>query len=191
MTVLDLPGLAAWITEHHRKDLLRVETLDRYRSTSDGDELDRYVRGEPEPDRAAKAAWLDRIRLDTAEGRAWRRLRIVRPPLTDYVRYSCDWGYTDNGAAGEQVRVLDLSVAPSGVDVLARIGDFYLLEGEHVAAMTYDGAGTFSHADVLDAPVTTVHQAAAAAGWQLAEPFTDWWSRHPEHHRSTTARLQR
>ena len=191
MTVLDLPGLAAWITEHHQTDLLRVETLDRYRSASDGDELDRYRRGEPEPDRGAKVAWLERIRLDTAEGRTWRRLRIVRPPLTDYVRYSCEWGYTDNSAAGEQVRVLDLSAAPPGADVLARIGDFYLIEGEHVAAMTYDGAGAFSHADVLEAPITTVHQAAAAAGWQLAEPFTDWWSGHPEHHRSMSAKLQR
>jgi hypothetical protein len=190
VTVLDLSGLAAWITEHHRRDLLRAETLDRYRAASDGDELDRYLRGEPEPDRAAKAAWLDRIRLDTADGRAWRRLRIVRTPLTDYVRYSCEWGYTDNSAAGEEVPVLDLSSAPPGADVLARIGDFYLLERKHVAAMTYDGAGTFSHADVLDAPVPTVHQAAAAAGWQLAEPFTDWWSRHPEH-RSVSVKMQR
>ena len=57
--------------------------------------------------------------------------------------------------------------------------------------MTYDGAGAFSHADVLGAPVTTVHQAAAAAGWQLAEPLTDWWTGHPEHHRSVSAKLQR
>ena len=87
--MLDLAELAAFLSEHHRTDLIRVETLSRYRSASDGTELDRFLDGEAEPDRAGKTAWLDRIRADTASGRRWRRLRVVEPPLSDYVRYSC------------------------------------------------------------------------------------------------------
>lgn len=157
-------------------------------SVSDGDELDRYLRGEPDPDRAAKAGWLDRIRTDTAAGRAWRRLRVVTPPLTDYVRYSCEWGYTDNTRAGEQVRVLDLSEAPVGADVLVGIGDFYLLDDTHVADMRYDSSGAFVRAGLVRAPLTDVYRVAGHAAWTLAEPFDAWWRRHPEHHRTAVVR---
>jgi hypothetical protein len=182
--VLDLPGLAAFIADHHRHDLVRVESLGWYVSTSDGAELDRYLAGEREPDRASKAAWLDRIRSDTAAGRAWRRLRIVEHPPTDYVRYSCEWGYTDNSAAGEQVRMLDLTDAQVGAGVLVDLGDFYLLDDVHVVAMRYDDSGAFTGAEPIKGPFSDVYRAAARAGWAVAEPFGRWWPRHPEYHRS-------
>jgi hypothetical protein len=182
--VLDLAGLAAFIAEHHHRDLIRVETLNRYVSASDGAELDRYLNGEPDPDRAAKAVWLNRIRADTAAGRVWRRLRVVEPPLNDYVRYSCEWGYTDNSAAGEQVRVLDLSDAPVGAGVLLDVGDFYLLDDAHVAVMRYDPAGAFTGAELVGNPFAEVYRAAVRVVWPIAEPFDRWWPRHPEYHRS-------
>lgn len=186
--MLDLPGLAAFITEHHHHDLVRVETLDRYVSASDGSELDRFLRGEPEPDRAAKAGWLTRIRTDADAGRIWRRIRLVEPPLTDYVRYACEWGYTDNTDAGEQVRVLDLSDAPVGARVLVGIGDFYVLDDTRIVAMRYDEAGVFTGADPVDGPYAEVYRAAVRAAWSNAEPFDRWWARHPEHHRSAAVR---
>lgn len=186
--MLDLAGLAGFIAEHHRRDLIRVETLGRYVSASDGVEFDRYLAGEPERDRAAKAAWLDRIRSDTAERRAWRRIRLVPTPVTDYVRYSCEWGYTDNTAAGEQVRVLDVTAAPAGADVLAAVGDFYLVDGAHVAAMRYDAAGAFVRAEVIDDPIADIYRIAARTAWTISEPFEQWWPRHPEHHRVVVAR---
>jgi hypothetical protein len=143
-----------------------------------------HLNGEPEPDRAAKAGWLDRIRADTAAGRTWRRLRVVEPPLTDYVRYSCEWGYTDNTAAGEQVRVIDLSEAPTGAEVLVRLGDFYLLDDVQVAVMCYGPSGAFAGAEVVGEPLAGIYRAAARAAWAIAEPFDQWWPRHPEHHRS-------
>jgi hypothetical protein len=184
---LDLSGLAAYLAEHHHHDLLRVETFDHYTAASDGTEFARYRAGEPEPDRASKAAWLDRLRADTASGRPWRRLRVITPPLTDYVRYSCEWGYTDNTAAGEQVRVLDLAAAPPGSDVLLRLGDFYLLDHAHAAAMRYDPAGRFLSADPVPDPLTGIYRSAASAGWGLGEPFERWWGRHPEHRRTPAA----
>ena len=29
-----------------------------------------------------------------------------------------------------------------------------------------------------------LHRVAADATWRAAEPFTSWWDRHPQHHRS-------
>ena len=186
--MLDLAALAAFITEHHCRDLIRVETRDRYVSASDGSELERFLRGEPAPDRVAKASWLNRIRVDTDAGRVWRRLRVVDPPLTDYVRYSCEWGYTDNTAAGEEVRVLDLSDAPVGARALVGVGDFYLLDDTRVVAMRYDQAGVFTGAEPVGDPYAEIYRAAVRAAWPNAEPFDRWWARHPEHHRSAAVR---
>lgn len=188
MTGGGLAGLAAFIAEHHHRDLVRVETLDRYVSASDGAELDRFLKGESEPDRAAKASWLTRIRADTAAGRIWRRIRVVEPPLTDYVRYACEWGYTDNSDAGEQVRVLDMSAAPVGARVLVGIGDCYVLDDTHVVAMRYDRAGVFTGADPVGDPYAEVYRTAVRAAWSNAELFERWWARHPEHHRSAALR---
>ncbi len=43
---------------------------------------------------------------------------MLRTPLSDYLRYECEWGYTYNVTAGEDVRILDLATAPPGTDVL-------------------------------------------------------------------------
>lgn len=181
---MDLPGLATFIADHRRHDLVRVETLGWYVSASDGTELDRFLAGEPEPDRRSKAAWLERIRTDTRAGRAWRRIRIVEHPPTAYVRYSCEWGYTDNSAAGEQVRMLDLADAQAGAGALVDLGDFYLIDDAHVVAMRYDPSGAFAGAEPIGDPFADVYRSAARAGWAAAEPFDRWWPRHPEYHRS-------
>jgi hypothetical protein len=182
--VLDLAELAGFLGEHHEHDLIRIETLGAYRSASDGAEFDRFRAGEAEPDRAAKAGWLDRIRSDTADGRVWRRLRVVGHPMTDYVRYSCEWGYTDNGAAGEVIRVLDLADAPPGAEAIVGIGDVYVLDDLLVVAMRYDATGRFLGAEALSDPLAEIHRTAARIAWAIGEPFDEWWRRHPEHHRS-------
>lgn len=132
------------------------------------------------PNAEAKQPWLDHLRADTAAGRRWRRVHALITPLTDYLRYECEWAYTFNVEAGEDVRVIDDASA-----ALFAVGDFFVLDGEHVIRSHYNPAGEFVGAEV-------VHEASAKAPyitisnliWRTAEPFTDWWERHPEHHRS-------
>ncbi len=50
--------------------------------------------------------------------------------------------------------------------------------------MHYDPDGQFRGAQLLDAEHIERHRIAADALWHNAEPFTAWWDRHPEHHRS-------
>jgi hypothetical protein len=113
---LDQPG--EFVASHHTRDLFRLKTLSllqrglrHYNAASDADDLRRYLRGEPAPTAEAKRPWLDRIRADVTSGRAWRRLHAVAEPLWDYVRYECEWGYVPNSAAGEQVRIAELTPA--------------------------------------------------------------------------------
>ncbi len=187
MTVLDLQVLGAYLTKRHTRDLFRLETLGHYAAASDDEDFSRYLRGEPAPTAAGKDAWLERLRTDTAAGRRWRRVHVVQSPLTDYLRYECEWGYTYNAAAGEDVRILDLSTSPAGSDVLGAVGDFFLVDDEHAVHMDYDEAGRFRGAVPVDPSMLATYQAMATAAWMLGGSFTVWWAEHPEHHRSSQA----
>ena len=172
-------------------DVLRVETLDAYDSESDHDYLDRFLTGAPKPDPAAKATWLALISAARDRGRPWRRLRVIRRPVADYVRYACEWGYTDNTDAGEDIRVLDEASWPDRVAQHCRFGDLYIVDGE-LLAMQYDAAGRFiaatpaSTGDISTGSVADV-VSRVTTSFSLAADFADWWGQHPELHRDLTA----
>jgi hypothetical protein len=179
--VLTLDQLGEFVARHHTQDLFRLETLSFYNAVSDSDDLGRYLRGEPAPTAEAKRPWLDRIRADVTSGRAWRRIHAVTQPLSNYVRYECEWGYVPNSAAGEQVRIAELTPA------LAQVGDFFVLDGRHVVRSRYDETGRFVHAEVMgDSASAAPFLAIAELLWNQATNFSTWWDAHPRYHRDTT-----
>ncbi|MGH3898932.1 MAG: DUF6879 family protein [Pseudonocardiaceae bacterium] len=178
---LTLDQLGEFVAKHHTGDLFRLETLPFYNAASDDDDFLRYLRGEPAPTAEAKQPWLDRIRADVAAGRAWRRVHAVTHPLPDYVRYECEWGYVPNTAAGEQVRIAELTPA------LAQVGDFFVLDGEHVVRSRYDSECRFVGAEVDDPGSAAPLVALAELLWSQATDFTTWWNAHPSYHRDTQA----
>lgn len=183
LTLLGINDLAEFVDQHHTRDLFRLETLDYYDVTSDGDDYHRYLRGEPAPTAAAKQPWLDRLQADVAAGRRWRRIHALTTPLTDYLSYECEWAYTDNVAAGEDVRIID-----DASDALLTIGDFFVLNHQHVIRSHYDKAGLFVGAEVVnEASAKAPYIAFADVIWDTAQPFTEWWHQHPEHHRNQAA----
>lgn len=186
LTLLDLDGLADFVGHHHTRDLFRLETLRYYDVASDGDDYRRYLRGEPTPTATAKQSWLDRLQADVAAGRAWRRVHALTTPLSDYLRYECEWTYTDNVAAGQDVRVV--RVIDNAGDALLSVGDFFVIDGEHVVCSHYDRAGLFVNAAVVtDSAAKVPYIALADVIWRTAQAFTDWWQQHPEYHRNHAA----
>lgn len=143
---LSLPELAAWIGEHHTRDLFRFEPMPFYASASDGDDFARFLAGETGPN-VDKSGWRNTLATARAEGRAWRRLRVIHAPMTDYERYSCAWGYPDNVAWGETVKVLPVN---HGDRTHERIGDFFVVDDEHVARSYYGDDGAFTHARIVE-----------------------------------------
>lgn len=181
LALLDLDGLAEFVETHHTRDLFRLETLTYYDVPSDGDDYHRYLQGETDPNAEAKQPWLDRLQADVAAGRRWRRVHALTTPLTDYLRYECEWGYVYNVAGGEDVRISE-----GASEALLGVGDFFVLDGEHVARSHYDQAGRFVGAEVIkEASAKGPYLAIADMLWRTAEPFTNWWEQHPEYHRST------
>lgn len=177
--VLTLDQLGEFVAKHHTRDLFRLETLSFYNAASDADDLRRYLEGEPTPTADAKRPWLDRIRADVTSGRAWRRIHAVTQPLSDYVRYECEWGYVPNSTAGEQVRIAELTPA------LAQVGDFFVLDGRYVVRSRYDETSRFVGAEVVGDLASAPFLAIAELLWNQAMNFSTWWDAHPRYHRDT------
>lgn len=184
MTLLDIPQLGTML-DTAREDLFRWETLPAYEVASDGSDFRRYLDGAPEPTWERKQPWLDTLRAWADEGRTRRRLRVIHDPITDYERYSCEWGYALNSQAGEKIRVLDLAETGVPAEAAAVSGDFWLIDGCDVAEMHYAPDGQFVGAQALDAEHSDLHRALAEAAWCQGQDFDVWWRRHPRHHRST------
>lgn len=182
MTIaLDIPGLVHELDQFDRH-LFRLETLPFYAVTDDGDDYLRYTRGHAEPDWSRKTPWLDRLRADRDAGRTRTRVRVLSAALTDYERYACSWGYALNVEAGEDIRVLRHGEHRIPDGLIER--DFWIVDDHEVVAMDYSSAGFFQGARVLPQAQLAEHLDARGAAWTAAEPFTSWWTRHPELHRN-------
>lgn len=183
LTLLDIDGLADFIGRRHTRDLFRLETLSYYDVASDGDDYHRYLQGEADPNAEAKQPWLDRLQADIAAGRRWRRVHALTTPLSDYLRYECEWAYTFNVVGGEDVRIID-----DASEAFLGVGDFFVIDGEHVIRSHYDQGGRFLGAEVVtEISAKAPCIAFAELIWRTAQPFTDWWKRHPEYHRAGRA----
>lgn len=185
--MLSLHELGELIDERHTFDLIRVQTLARYDVASDGDDFQRYLAGEAEPTASRKQPWLEHLQALVASGRAWRNVHVLSTPLSDYLRYACDWGYAHNVRAGQDVRIVELA-ANDLLSELVTIGDFWVIDRQAVVQMHYDVSGRFVGADLVpDEKDATLFRAVAGLLWHQAEPFTEWWARHPQFHRAVGA----
>lgn len=174
--MLNLDETVAFFDEHYAKSAFRLETLDSYNVESDGDDVARYLAGEPEPDPERKQPWLEELAAERAAGKRRYRVRVLSTPLSNYDRYACEWGYAPNTEAGEEVNILDVSETPRPPGLVDE--DFWLLDDEYVLRMVYDKDGRFVGVNLADdiEPYRTARDAALAA----SEDFVSWWARHPE-----------
>ncbi|MBS2545960.1 hypothetical protein KGQ19_03675 [Catenulispora sp. NL8] len=79
------------------------------------------------------------MRANVKAGKSMTRVRVMRQPLTDYQRYGFAWSVPGNIAAGEDIRVLDLTGKP--LPPLPTF-DFWLWDEEIVARLDYHMDGT-------------------------------------------------
>jgi hypothetical protein len=178
--MLTLPQLAEKISGF--RTAFRLETLDAYVSASDGVDVARYLRGEPEPDPERKGRWLAQLRAEREQGRLRQRVHVLASPVGPYIRYECEWGYLPNSVAGEDIRILDLAIRPRPAALEVVDHDFWLVDDAEAIRMHYDPGGRFTAAEVLAPSTLPRYQAARDATLAAAEPFGSWWRRHPEYH---------
>lgn len=182
MTVLlDEAGLDDY-TDRFDSEAFRQEVRDQYDVPSDGGDFARYLAGEAHPDPAIVGPWRGWVHDQCRRGRAVRRVRVLYRPASRYVSYECEWAYTRSIDAGEDIRILDLveQDPPAGL-----IGEeFWLLDRSRAVVLCYDHPGRFRHGQTAEGADASRWVACRDAVWAAAEPFTQWWVRHPQYHRA-------
>lgn len=175
---LDERGLDEY-TDRFEHEAFRHEALQGYAVASDGNAFVRWLAGQP-VDRAVGAPWAAWVRSQRERGVAVRRLRTLTEPPSDYLRFEAEVLYTANTAAGEEIRILDLTERPRPDGLV--LDEYWMLDGERVALMHYLPDGRFSHADTVEDVAARRIRLSRDAAWEAAEPFTTWWGRHVEYH---------
>lgn len=178
--IWNLAETARFFNDHFALTAFRLETLDTYTVESDGEDVARYLRGDPEPLPERKQPWLDQLAAESAAGKARSRVHVLTTPLSPYLRYECEWGYLPNARAGEHIRILDLSRTAAPEGLLAE--DFWILDDSYVIRMHYDEQGEFTGGELTDE--LDRYRRARDAALTASEEFTAWWARHPEEWRA-------
>jgi hypothetical protein len=118
----------------------RLETLASYNVPEEAESIRYWREGRPPPSWQKDREWLRMVADATAAGKTMQRVRVVRRPLSDYVRMEFEWGYPDNIAIGEDIRILELGTndVPGMVD-----HDYWLFDDATVVRMEYTDDGSF------------------------------------------------
>ena len=129
-----------------RRSAWRLEALPAYGTAESDPSFAAYLRAgqlTPLEERPPKQAWMAAVRAAVAAGKHLGRVHVLGRPLSPYLEYELAT-YTENVAAGEDVRIADRDEHP---ELAPLTRDFWLLDDETpapaVLLMDYDDAGRF------------------------------------------------
>jgi hypothetical protein len=150
----------------------RFETQPTYTMPNEQTSLARFLAGEPQPE-GHNASWHETVRSLVAAGKTIGRVRTVRHPLTDYQRYQLAWGIPGNIAAGEDIRILDLTDDDLGLPSQ----DFWLFDDRLVVDLNFRPDGTLINVDQRDNPDIDQYRQWRDIARAHAVPLDEWNAR--------------
>lgn len=121
------------------REAWRFEAQPTYTMPKEEENVARFLRGEDKP-ADHNARWHERVRGYMESGKAVGRVRVVRQPLTDYQRYQFAWGIPGNIAAGEDIRILDVTRDDFGLPLSGR--DWWMFDDFRIAHLNFRPDGT-------------------------------------------------
>lgn len=154
------------------RSVLRLEVHQTYAVSAEDSFAQAFRQGLPRPERSIRTSpWLRRVAATVMEGKAWTRIRLVRHPLTEYLRHEL-LAYVESAVVGEETRMVDLNRYPE----CSSLGpDFWLFDAgtpnEFAIVMHFDTAGAVRSYQRVYAVDWCVQQAeqALAKSISLAE----------------------
>jgi hypothetical protein len=140
------------------RSAFRLETQPVYALGYEREDFGSFLAGTPRsPDEIDWwQPWLEQVTGLTSRGVAFRRVRILDEPPTDYQRWEM-WGDPWHERIGEQIEYMPRAMA-------IRIGlpldhDWWLLDNERLIDMRFDAAGEIASKTLTsDSSVVTHHQ---------------------------------
>lgn len=163
-----------------KSDAFRFEALDHYGVAVESDLFRSYLAGEPEQVGRTNE-WFEFIHRETEAGRTFRKVHIVRGPLSDYLRFEFEWSYPVSERYGQRAYVLDLTEVAESPEFPPY--DFWMLDEQTVLRMHYDAHGVFLGASLLDESATARHVRYRDELLTAATPFETYWAAHPQYWR--------
>lgn len=183
---MNLDELRTFADERTTRSAFRLECLEQYLVDSDQDNVRRYLAGQGGPSWAQGDDWMEYLAAEAGQGIRRYRVRVLASPLSDYLKYECEWGYAYTTAAGEEVNVLDLSEAPRPEGLPDE--EFWLYDDRDVVVLDYDAQGRFIDARALPESEAPRYRHYRDLAMSASVPFATWWARHPENLRDNWLR---
>jgi hypothetical protein len=148
----------------------RLEVLAAYNVPEEAESMRLWREGKPAPAWQKEREWLAMVREATTAGKSMQRVRVVRQPLSDYVRMEFAWGYPDNVRHGEDIRVFEVKDRGGVPGMLDH--DYWLFDDRIVVRLEYTADGSFIRpVEVSDvAPYRRCRDVAM----QLGVPFSQY-----------------
>lgn len=154
-----------------KSEAFRLETLPVYRVPQEEEAIQRFLAGQP-LDPADTAAWTERVKGYVASGRRVGRVHVITRPLNDYLKFEFAH-YRHNVAAGEDVRILDLTDRPNpGLPDQ----DFWMFDESLVVLMNYEPDGTQINREVFEGDASPYVEWKRIAQ-EASEPFKEYVKR--------------
>jgi hypothetical protein len=158
-----------------KRSVFRLETLDRYTVSAEDEDYRRWSRGQPPPPIGGHPWFDDVVRAATHAGKRWERVHVVRPPLSDYLRFEFEYEYTRSEQAGEDCRILEVA---EGDHAPVPVLDFWLVDDKAAVLMHYDAEGRVLDRElVIDADAVEDLGRRRDLTLKLAVPFRVWLDR--------------
>lgn len=148
----------------YRHSAWRWECQGVYHEPDEQEPLQRWREGRP--DNSFLSGWLSVINRLRAEGKLFNRVRMVTDPPTDYLRWMFSFTHL-NIEAGEEIRWIDQQDLPGDG---APEYDYYLLDDERVAVVTFGDNGVVGAEVTDDAHVVERHRQWRDFVWPIATP---------------------
>jgi hypothetical protein len=131
--------------ETFARSAFRLEVHQVYTMPREQPNIALFLAGERKPENH-NSAWHDLIRANIAAGKTMIRAKVVRWPLTDYLRYQFAWSVPGNVDAGEDYRIID--VTDRDVDLPDQ--DFWMFDESKVVLMNYNSDGTMRGHELVE-----------------------------------------
>jgi hypothetical protein len=168
--------------DNARREWFRLEGLAEYAVDVEQERFRAYLAGEPYDPEGEPRAWYEEIRRRVAEGIVFRKVRILRGPLSEYERWECEWSYPATERAGQRTHVIDLAETPNPPQLPGY--DWWMFDEAVVLRMHYADDGGFVGADEIRDPAeVAAHVRYRDAALRVAVPFPVYWHGHPHYHR--------
>jgi len=129
----------------------RVETLPVYHiEGSEWEEFEQYKEGVP-IEGFANQDWIEDVRAWSSAGKEIKRIRVIPPMLTEYLRYELEWCFPKNLLAGEVIKAVSQRTCEQLVTPETK-GDFWMFDQEYVLKMEYDEEGRYLREKLISEP---------------------------------------